>query len=67
MQSIYFDLSRIKKLDFDLSYFYSFCLYTRCYCEAGVRISLLTFGFYRNLPIILNSYDIVMPEYALQC
>ena len=26
LQSIYFDLTRIKKLDFDSSYFYSFCL-----------------------------------------
>ena len=47
---MYFDLTLIKKLDFDSSYFYLFCLYTRYYWEAWVRISLLTLGFYRNLP-----------------
>ena len=50
MQPIYFDLTRIKKLNFDSSYFYSFCLCTPYYWEAWVRISRLTFGFYRNLP-----------------
>ena len=63
MQSIYFDLTRIKKLDFDSSYFYSFCLYTRYYWEAWVRISLLTLVFIEIYLIIFNSYNIVMTGY----
>ena len=50
MQFIYFDLTRIKKLDFDSSYSYLFCLYTHYYWEAWVQNSFLTFDFYRYLP-----------------
>ena len=56
IQSINFDLTRIKKLCFDSSYFF-----TCYYWEVYVRISLLTFGFYINLPhyfeFIRHCYD----------
>ena len=58
IQSIYFDLTRIKKLYFDLSYFFTCTWY---YWEVYVQISLLAFVFYRNLPhyfeFIRHCYD----------
>ena len=63
MQSIYFDLTRIKKLYFDSSYFYLFCLYTCYYWNRGFKSHFLHLFFLEIYFIIFNSYDIVMTEY----